>query len=696
MPVATVRNASARPNFLLGVGTVVLGAAVMALSLQTILSSVETAKAFFSPASWQRLVASLGATPSASSPDGGLVDLAYIPVFLATLAVATALWLLGGLWITVRRRLPIRDALSVWGSRGWLWWLLPGLWEAARLASFTAGWEGLQLLLLSLPNMLYSLTLGGWMATGILLARRRPEAAAENRSIPAGVWIAMAVYALVYIAMNWQLWENLRIPHGDSAMYEEHLWNLTHGKGFRSYLDQGLFLGEHVQVIHLVLLPLHLLWPSHLLLEVAQSIILAAGAIPVFWMARRHSGSRTAAALLATAYLLYFPMQFLDIAIDLKTFRPTAFGITTLLFALDQLERRRIGTAVALLLVTLTAQEDFAIAIAPVGAWITLRGVALFGTGAEESRWSAKRVRILGAILAAGSVAYLLLATRVIIPWFRSGAELHYVGYYSKFGKSFGEVASNILLNPPLLFGELLDTPTAIYALALLLPVGFLPLLSPGRMAAGLPLFVLLCLNEIAASPQHHFHAPVIPIIFWAAAAGLANVPHVFGWLRLELGQTNNEPAMRCIEAAGVFAITCALASNVFFSLNPLGITFWDPGSAWRWRALYVPNERAQQFPKVAVLIPEDSRVASTDFVHPRFTHHERSYDYSDYRRRVSGYELTVPADTDYIVIDTQHPYSRIKEPGQIREYVEHPDQWELLPDETGGYYIVLKRRAAE
>ncbi len=106
------------------------------------------------------------------------------------------------------------------------------------------------------------------------------------------VWGGFAIYALVYTAMNWGLWFNMRIPHGDSAMYEEHLWNVWHGKGFRSYLDQGLFLGEHIQVIHLLLLPLHMLWPSHLLLELCQSLVIGATVFPVYSIARRHTDDR--------------------------------------------------------------------------------------------------------------------------------------------------------------------------------------------------------------------------------------------------------------------------------------------------------------------------------------------------------------------------------------------------------------------
>jgi hypothetical protein len=133
----------------------------------------------------------------------------------------------------------------------------------------------------------------------------------------------------------------------------------------------------------------------------------------------------------------------------------------------------------------------------------------------------------------------------------------------------------------------------------------------------------------------------------------------------------------------------------MFYGLSPLSIGFWDPDSGSYWRQLYVVGKRAELFPRVLQEIPEGerARVASTDFVHPRFTHFERSYDYSDFLRAVNNYQPGVPPDTDYIVIDTQHPYSKIKRPDQVPEYRDHPDQWELLPDTTDGYFIVLKRK---
>ena len=73
---------------------------------------------------------------------------------------------------------------------------------------------------------------------------------------------------------------------------------------------------------------------------------------------------------MVAAYLCYFPLQFLDIAIDLKTFRPISFGVPALLFALEAIELKRWKSASLLLLLTLTAKEDYAIIFGPLGLWI--------------------------------------------------------------------------------------------------------------------------------------------------------------------------------------------------------------------------------------------------------------------------------------------------------------------------------------
>ena len=123
----------------------------------------------------------------------------------------------------------------------------------------------------------------------------------------------------------------------------------------------------------------------------------------------------------------------------------------------------------------------------------------------------------------------------------------------------------------------------------------------------------------------------------------------------------------------------------------PVGVNFWSAGSSVGWSRLSQPSPRAAAFEKVLARLPDSARVASTDYVHTRLTHFERSYDYSDYPRAVNNYQPGVPADTDTIVIDTSHRYSRVRSLADVRELQTEPDNWEVLPDETNGLFIVPK-----
>lgn len=661
--------------------------------LQTWGSSRVLATNFISPTSWMSLVGIQAG--SGGVPDEA--DIAFSRIATLVTALILSTWIFGAVYLSRGSRRGITSALTCWGWWGSLWWCLLDLWEWAWVGAGLIGWQALVTFLAVTPQFWCAFCVSGWLTTLFCLSRNPRDssntvaAEANARLSTRWLWLACGLYIAIFTTMNWRLYFNLLIPHGDSAMYEEHLWNVLHGKGFRSYLDQGLFWGEHIQFVHLFLIPLYVLWPSHLLLELAESTALALGAFPVYWITRRQSGSDKIALAASVAYLLYAPMQFLDIEIDLKTFRPEAFGIPLLLLTLDQLERRNLRGVLLGMAMTFTVKEDYALIFGPLGLWIAAHDLwrrrSQVAVQTSKVRWW-----IVGITMSFGSVAYLWVATRVVMPWFRSGAEVHYARYFEKFGKTPEQIVQTMITQPGLLFGELVSTSTVLYALAMLAPVAFLALFSPGRLAVGGPLFGILCLNELAKDPRHQFHAPLVAIVFWAVAAGIPNAIKCLKHTASRLSTVTLSPAFVSTFIRSLL-LTTALATNFFFSLSPFGISFWDPGSSWYWRSLYGPSRRATLFAAVPLQIPTSSRVASTDFVHPRFTHHDRSYDYSGYRRKVSNYEERVPDDTDFIVIDTQHRYSEIKHPAEIPEYRDHPDQWELLPDQTEGFFIILRRK---
>ena len=684
------------------VGIVLVGCFSLALSVQSLLTG-SLGLIPLNDLDRAALVESLGGMAVLTPGDRTLDEVQFSLMPLLLIAAGVSTLALGGSIALLRVRhqpLPAKSGFGV--AAPWLWWLLPGGVELLHLLAFAAGLSGASSLLYSLSSLVLLVSLAGWLS-GLLVLQsksdRNLEPVAQSR-LPASwpVLVGIGVFVAVFFTLNVQLYRGLLLPHGDSAMYEEHLWNLLHGKGFRSYLDQGLFLGEHIQVVHVLLTPIYAIFPSMLTLEFCETLTLASCSLPIFWLTRRASGSNWCATLLALSWLLYPPLQFLDIAIDLKTFRPISFGVPALLFAFDQYERRRYRTMLVLFVVALLSKEDYALILGPFGLWLAWDALCQQRRAAATSddprpTTSKLRASLPGLSLSVFAVAWLLLSTRVLIPWFRDGAELHYVAYFSRFGESPGEIVVNMLTKPGLLWDALATAGTASYVLTLLLPLALLPIVGFSRFLVGVPILGLLCLNELIQGdpmPWHHFHAPLLPVLFWASAGGLGTLS------RLKLDRLPER--LRSVLQAGdaklaAAAFSACLVAGAVVGIGPLSIQFWSPNSFYAWQKLYVPGPRAELFAKVLALIPPEARVASTDFVHPRFTHHERSYDYSNYPRRVANYEDRVPDDTDFIVIDTGHYYSEIKSLDQVRELRTEPDKWEVLDTGTQGYFIVLKRR---
>ena len=700
MPATSIRRYSPLPLLIVGGGI-----CLQAMFLQSVLGDPTLATQWFSPETWQAIVEVLGGQVDVET--GEVRHHASYPGLLLLLASVTAVLLPLGA-VAIRRAIPwyrwrllqrhplesgLKFAAIVWARSGWAWWWLPGGWELVRVLSVLTEWAVIEELMIRTVSLVEALALAGWLAA--LLANAWPLDSTilpDSGSSPARrTWLlalaAVVAYTLIATAINWARYHNLLVPHGDSAMYEEHLWNTWHGKGFRSYLDDGrLFLGEHPQVVHLLLSPLYWLWSSHLLLELCESAALAVGALAVLRMTRRETGSDHLALALAIAYLLAFPVHFLDIAIDGKTFRPISLGVPLLLWAIERWESGNRRSALVLLLLTLTAKEDYCLVVAPLGAW--------WAWTARSSQQPGNRN--WGILIAAATTTWLLLVLLLVIPAFR-GDEPHYARYFGELGGTPGEILQAAVTRPGLLLSKWFSPRAVFYALALLLPVGFLPLMARGRLAVGLPIFAMLCLLEFstgqasgqAVVPFHHFHAPLVPVLYWAAASGL-------GELARHHSQTQTPG--RAATRGGYLALAAAACSGLFFSAGPLGIAFWDPHSEHHGTTLMSTGRRAAMFEQVEQLIPTSARVFSTDFIHPRFTHHARSYDYSDYQR-TSDRELTRPAPGQdyYIVIDTRHPYSKLKTVDEVHELKAFPGEWDthrLITDDDGTlYYIVLKRK---
>jgi uncharacterized membrane protein len=263
-------------------------------------------------------------------------------------------------------------------------------------------------------------------------------------------------------------------------------------------------LGAHVDPILVVFAPLWWLWPSASLLLVTQSVALALGALPVYWLARKHIGSQRAAVACALAYLVYPATSWLA----LNEFHPVALATPALLFAFWYLDEDRLLPFAAFALVAALCREEIPLVIAGFGIWYA------FAHGRKRT----------GLAIAAAGVIWSALAIGVVIPHFSHGVS-PFQGRYDEVGGSPSGIARTALHDPLRLVRIAFDLRGVGYLLDLVLPLAGLCLLSPVVLVA-VPMLALNLLSSTQPQTSIHFHytSGEIPPLVIAAVFGAARL----------------------------------------------------------------------------------------------------------------------------------------------------------------------------
>src|SRR5213083_2488226 len=155
------------------------------------------------------------------------------------------------------------------------------------------------------------------------------------------LWAAMAAYAAGFAALSVLRHEAFETGRFDLGNMVQAVWSTAHGHLLQVtdlHGEQISRLAAHVDPILVVFAPLWWIWPSPDLLLAAQALALGLGALPVFWLARKHLGSARAGLGFALAYLLYPATGWLT----LNEFHPVALGTPLLLFAFWYLDEDRL------------------------------------------------------------------------------------------------------------------------------------------------------------------------------------------------------------------------------------------------------------------------------------------------------------------------------------------------------------------
>jgi uncharacterized membrane protein len=385
----------------------------------------------------------------------------------------------------------------------------------------------------------------------------------------------------------------------DNLAYNAYLGEFLRAPIFTGNRPDGpAFLAGHAQFGVYLLVPFYAIHPSSEALLVIQASFVAAGAIPLYFFARRRV-SPSVSACIALAYLAYpalhgaamYEMTFLPIAavfvlatawaIDAGRWIPFAFFVPC----------------------ALSMREDISVGLCIMGTAYMLSGKR-FAMGAVLS--------VVGALYFAVMRFYVMNKAGA---W---GFPAMMYGELLPPGEpaSFGTVVKTLLTNPLFVLKKLLVEQKLVYLLHLLVPIALLPLRRPWLLVALLPGAILtLTTTNYGPTVSMGFQY----VMHWAPYAFLA-VPVALAALRAEPGI--GPLKMRAALVAMIVATTVMTVNFGAFGGNKFRVGF----------DLYTPTLKLagkQRYRELLVLtrqIPPDVSVATTQRLGPHVSNRKEAY----------------------------------------------------------------------
>lgn len=440
-----------------------------------------------------------------------------------------------------------------------------------------------------------------------------------------GPWLAVAglsaSFAAAFAFLAVRRHDGFFTARYDLGNMTQAVWSVAHGQLLRVTDGDGTQmsrLGGHIDPILALFAPLWRLWPDPRMLLVVQAVAIASAAIPAFLLARRWLADDRLAVTFAAVTLLYPALQWAT----LFDFHPVTLAAPLILWCVWAADTRHDVVLAICAVLALMTKEQVGLALAILGVWMAV---------------SLGRRRA-GTILAAGSVAWTVLAIWVLIPAFNAGSGSALVEErYGALGSDAGDVLK-ALVTRPWDAAEIMATgDRALYVAALVLPLLALCLWAPLLSAGALPDLVLNLLSsgESQHRIEYHYAAVIAPFLIAGSIRGLATIR-----------------ARRTPSALARAAGSAPLVSALLLGAVVVGGWLLGPLPFWR----HVPGGsqvRAEQFTvdaRAAVLADAVERIPPTAVVSAG----NRLGARLSARRRI----LTFPVieDARYVIVDERRP----------------------------------------
>lgn len=292
----------------------------------------------------------------------------------------------------------------------------------------------------------------------------------------------------------------------DLGNMDQAVWNSLHGRllPFTNWGEEGTRLAYHVDPILILISPLYLLYSDPKSLLVFQAVVVALGALPIFWMAREKFGESLVTLVFPLVYLLFPALE----AANMFDFHPTTLAASFLAYAFYYLYRRRYGWFLLFAFLIMACKEEMPLLVIMMGLYALV----------VQRNWR------VGLTTISLGVVWFIVAVYIIIPHYNPRGESPYLAAYGYLGGGPFGILKGLLTRPDLVISNLFIGDKALYLWGLLAPVAFLSLLAPQILFLSLP---TLAINLLSTKPEFytlekfHYAAPLVPFVVLSAILGV-------------------------------------------------------------------------------------------------------------------------------------------------------------------------------
>ena len=308
--------------------------------------------------------------------------------------------------------------------------------------------------------------------------------------------------AIATTRLQWDIHRGLGTSSFDVGLYDQGLWLLSRFDApFVTLMGRNMF-GDHASLILVFVAPLYWVWPGTETLLALQSFVVAVGALPIYFFARR----RLESAALGCAFAVVWLVNPAVNGTIFENYHPDSFlGLFVPVAIVAALTKRWRWYWVAVIL-SLLVKEDVVLVIVPLGAMLAIRG---------ETR---RGILTVGAALTAALLGMFVLMKNLIGVPTRNGWRIPFGGISGFVRECF--------TNPTNVFKYLTSEGRLMYWWKMFAPFAMLSLLAPEVAMIS----VLVLVGNTVSNFWYQFHIEyhyslvAVPALLIAAVVGVGRL----------------------------------------------------------------------------------------------------------------------------------------------------------------------------